>query len=338
MGDRKAGFAHRLEHGGGRRGGGGEEAHDMRQRALLVVARVEQDRHDDRRAAHVRDLVLGDEVEDRLRAHLPQADVHARLDADRPGKAPAVAMEHRQGPEIDRVAADVAGDDVAGREQVRAAMMVDDAFGVAGRARGVVERNRVPFVGGRGALVSLVALGDQRLVVEAAEPFARTVVFRVVVVDDQRPRLGELQRGADHARIFAVDNDRLGLAVIEHEGDRRCVEAGVERVEHGAAHRHAIMAFEHRRRIGEHGGDRVAADKASPHERGSELLRAGMELAVGAAKGPMRDRQPLRKHRRRPLEEGQRRERLKIGRVAIEIAVIRREGHRAELQSASARS
>ena len=282
MGDLEAGLAHRLEHGRGRRGGGGEEAHDVRQRPPLVVARVEQDRHDDRRAAHVRDLVLGDEVEDRLRAHLPQADVHACLDADRPGKAPAVAMEHRQRPEIDRVARHVGGDDVAGREQVRAAMVVDDALGIAGGARGVVERNRVPFVVRRGALIGFVALGDERLIVESAEPSARTVVFRVVIVDDQRPGLGQLQGRADHARKFAVDNERLGLAMIEHEGDRGRVEAGVERIEHGAAHRHAIVAFEHRRRVGEHDRDRVAADKAALGERGSELLRAGVELSIVA--------------------------------------------------------
>ena len=35
---------------------------------------------------------------------------------------------------------------LADRHQVGAAMMIDDALGVAGGARGVVERDRVPFV------------------------------------------------------------------------------------------------------------------------------------------------------------------------------------------------
>ena len=87
------------------------------------------------------------------------------------------------------MAADVGGEDVAGGEQVRAAMVVDDALGIAGRARSVVERDRVPFVARRRSLVSLVALGDQRLVVEAAQPFAGAVVFGIVVVDDQRRTL-----------------------------------------------------------------------------------------------------------------------------------------------------
>ena len=68
MGDLEAGFAHRRQHRGGRRRGGGEEAHEMGQRPLLLGARVEQDRHDDRRAAQVGDAVLGDQVVHRLGA------------------------------------------------------------------------------------------------------------------------------------------------------------------------------------------------------------------------------------------------------------------------------
>ena len=77
--------------------------------------------------------------------------------------------------------------------------------------------------------------------------------------------------------------------MVEHEGDRGGIEAGIERVEHGAAHRHAVVAFEHRRRVGEHDRDRVAEDRAALGERGSELFRAGVELAVTATKGSMRD-------------------------------------------------
>ena len=296
MGDLEARLAHRLEHRGGRRRGGGEEAHEMRQRLLLVRARIEQHRHDDRRAAEMGDLVLGDQVVHRLGAHLAQADVHARLDADRPGEAPAVAMEHRQRPQIDRMAAHVGGDDVADREQVGAAVVVDDALGVAGRARGVVQRNGVPFVERGRALIALVALGDERLVFDRADPLARAVVFGIVVVDDQRPNLGELQRRANDAGKLAVDDQRLRLAVVEHEGDRRRVEAGVERVEHRAAHRHAVVAFEHRRRVGEHDRDRVAARDPAFAKRRGEPFRAGVEVAIVAPEASVHDRQPVREH------------------------------------------
>ena len=226
------------------------------------------------------------------------------LDADRPGKAPAVAMEHRQRPEIDGMAADVGGDDIADREQIGAAMVVDDALGIAGRARGVIERDRVPFVDGRRALVSLVALGDQSLVFELAQPLAGAVVFGIVVIDDAAARtLASFSAAPMTAGEFAVDDERLGLAMVEHEGDRGRVEAGVERVEHGAAHRDAIVAFEHRGRVGEHDRDRVAAHDAPPGERRGELLRPRVELAIVAAQRPVDDRQPIRETRRRRAPE-----------------------------------
>ena len=284
------------------------------------------ERHD-RRAAEMRHLVFGDEVEDRFGAHLPQADVRPRLDADRPGKAPAVAMEHRQRPKIDGMGSHVGGEDIPDGQKICAAMVVDDALGIAGRSRRVVERDSVPFVHGRRALVVLVALGEQVLVFERRNASAGAVVLGIVVVDDERARLGELQGLSHHTREFAVDDQRFRFAVVEHEGDGGRVEAGVERVEHGAAHRHAIVAFEHRWRVGEHHCDRVAAGKASLGERGSEPFRAGVEFAVVAAKGSMRDCDPVRKHLRRALEKGQRRQRLKISRVAVEIAIVRQLGH-----------
>src|ERR1700691_6355873 len=109
------------------------------------------------------------------------------------------------------MAPDVAGDDVADREQIGTTMRVDDALGIAGRARGVVERDRVPFVARGRALISFVALGDQRLVVEAAEPLARAVVLRVVVADDERAGLGALERRGDSPRKVTVDDARRGL-------------------------------------------------------------------------------------------------------------------------------
>ena len=72
-------------------------------------------------------------------------------------------------------------------------------------------------------------------------------------------RRREPQRLLHQAGELAVDDQNLGLAVIEHEGERGGVEPGVERVEHAAGHRHAVVAFEHRRRVGDDHGDRVAA-------------------------------------------------------------------------------
>ena len=54
-----------------------------------------------------------------------------------------------------------------------------------------------------------------------------------------------------------------------------------------------------------------------------------MELAVAAAQGPVSDRQPIRKHRSGALEKPERRERLKIGGIAVEAAIVSVLGHQA---------
>src|SRR5205807_5078013 len=164
-----------------------------------------------------------------LGAYLAQAHVGAGKHRDRPREAPAVAVEHRQGPQIDRVLAHGAGDDVADREQISTAVAVDDALGVAGGAGRVVERNRVPFVRGYLPAKIGIAAGQELLIFDRAEPLARAGELRIVVVDDERLYLGERQRLFDRARELAVRDQHLGFAVVEREGDDRGIEARVER-------------------------------------------------------------------------------------------------------------
>ena len=126
---------------------------------------VQQRRHHDRRAAKVRHFVIGDGVEDRRGTHRAEADMRAGNDRQGPGEAPAVAVKHRQRPQIDRMLAHAAGDDVAEREQISAAVMIHHAFRIAGGARGVVERDRVPLVAGHlpGEIRIAFALGAPRI-------------------------------------------------------------------------------------------------------------------------------------------------------------------------------
>ena len=198
MGDVEARLPHRLEHRFRRRRRGGDELDHVRQRLLLGVEGVEQRRHHDRRAAQMRDLVAGDGIEDRRRPHLAQAHMGAGDHRDRPRKAPAVAVEHRQRPQIDGVLAHVAGEDVADREQVGAAVMIDDALGIAGGAGRVVEADRVPLVVGHLPGEGGIAAFEKCFVLESAEPLAGAGIFGIVVVDDERLRLGERQCLLDH--------------------------------------------------------------------------------------------------------------------------------------------
>ena len=57
----------------------------------------------DRRATIVGDFVSANGIKDILRIDLTQTDVHTRAGRNRPREAPAIAVEHRQDPEVDRV-------------------------------------------------------------------------------------------------------------------------------------------------------------------------------------------------------------------------------------------
>ena len=65
---------------------------------------------------------------------------------ERPRETPAIAVEHRQGPQIDCVFLHRGGQGVALSKEIRATVMRNDTFGIARGARGVVDRNGVPFV------------------------------------------------------------------------------------------------------------------------------------------------------------------------------------------------
>ena len=173
MGDAETRRFHRLDDGRRRRRAGGHRLHPAGQRTFLAFRRVGQHVEHNGRAAEMGHPVLGDCPVDRPRLDPPETDMGAGQRGDRPRKAPAVAVEHRQGPEIDRMRRNRLRHLVAERVQIGAAMMVDDALGVAGRARGVVEGDRVPLVvrGFRGEF--RVAGRDEVLVLNVADQLRR---------------------------------------------------------------------------------------------------------------------------------------------------------------------
>ena len=130
------------------------------------LGRVDEHAHDHGRAAQMGDRLLGERGEDRLARHLAQADLGPGLQDDAPREAPAVAVEHRQSPQIDRELRHAPDEDVADRVQVRAAVVIDHALRVAGGARGVVQRDRLPLVGREDGCCRRIAFGQQRLVLQ----------------------------------------------------------------------------------------------------------------------------------------------------------------------------
>ena len=120
-----------FEHGDRRRRTRDQPDDGPRFRALRRAGRIDQRVVDDRRTAHVSDAMLGDQLEDLCRVHLAQADIDAGRGRDRPGKAPAVAVEHRQRPEIDGMLRHRPHQDIPERVQIGAAMVIDHALGIA---------------------------------------------------------------------------------------------------------------------------------------------------------------------------------------------------------------
>ena len=165
------------------------------------------------------------------------------------------------------------------------------------------------------------------LVFDCAQPLASPAEFRIVVVDHQRLHLGERERLLHHLGELAVDDQHLGLAVIELEGDDGGVEPRVDGVEHGAGHRarrSGIRAW-------------PACWRARPRRCRRARCRAGRvpRRAVARARRTRRScgaaapwmTAVLGEHRRRALQERQRGERLEVRRIAVEIDVVGRHVH-----------
>src|SRR5258705_3947085 len=93
--------------------------------------------------------------------------MHAARSGHGPGEAPAVAVEHRQAPEVDRAWAEAGMHDCGERVQRRAAMGEHHALRPPRRAARVVDADRVVFA--LEAILWLAVAGglEERLVVSA---------------------------------------------------------------------------------------------------------------------------------------------------------------------------
>ncbi len=113
---------------------------------LVGLGRVGNDAAHRGGAAEVGDAESVDGVPDGVRAHSAQADVNARHRRHGPSGAPAVAVEHRKRPEVARGAGELIVDGLPERVQVRPAVRVQHALGLAGGAGGVVKGDGGAFV------------------------------------------------------------------------------------------------------------------------------------------------------------------------------------------------
>ena len=136
-------------------------------------------------------LVIGNRVIHGLGAHRTQADVNARGHRNRPCETPAVAVEHRQRPQIHREASHARRDGVGVAHERRTTMVVDDALGVSRRAAGIIQRNRIPLVLRRRPVEIFISVLDEGLILYVAEHLAILRKLGIIIVNDERLHLGE---------------------------------------------------------------------------------------------------------------------------------------------------
>ena len=176
---------HAFQNLGRRRRAGGHRVNRVIEALLLLGRREREHVEHDRRAAEMRYAVAIDQLEKQLRHEGADADHGGRERGHGPGVSPAVAVKHRHGVEVARVRRQRPRDHRAHGHQVGAAMVVDHALGPAGCARGVIQRQRLPFVLGRTPAEGVVTAVDQILVVTELEVVRQFRFFgRVRIVDN----------------------------------------------------------------------------------------------------------------------------------------------------------
>ena len=121
--------------------------------------------------------------------------------------------------------------------------------------------------------------------------------------------------------------------MLHHEGDRFRIEPSIQRVEHCAGHWHAVVRLDHRRRVGKHRRDGIAATDAALLECVRKSARARIHLAPAVAQcasaASVYHGRKIREHCRAAFDKTQRRERGIVGRVALKSGVEDRVRHSA---------
>ncbi len=203
-----------------------------------------------------------DQLEDAFRLDLPQADMGRGCRRYRPRQSPAGTMEHGQRPQVPRPVVDLEGLHVGQAGNVRAAMAVHDALGIAGRAGRVKQADRIPFVArARRDKVGVAAVEDRLILFRSYG--GQCGLLRVGDVDHRRRRIHRLEPRCDGFGKPSVSKEGLCLTMLKTKGDRAGIQTEVDRVQHRAEHGDGEMRLKQSRGVGGEDRDRVAiADTA----------------------------------------------------------------------------
>ncbi len=147
-------------------------------------------------------------------------------------------------------------------------MVHHDALGMTCGARGVVQRDGLPFVSDGGG-----EIGGGRRALQQREPVAAAAVLG----EDEQGHSRSSRRCGCHRGVGRIRDQQSALAVVEDPGHGIGVEAGVDGVQDGPECRDGEMCGQHLRSVRAHHGYDVAGaemlqcrDKAQDHvaERG----------------------------------------------------------------------
>ena len=250
MHDAEVELAHPGQQRRRRRGGGDHRRH----RPLQAVRPGMVDDHqlDGRGPVVVRDPLAVDQLPDQPGVHRAHGHVACRDRGDRPREAPAVAVEHRQRPQVGRIGAQAGHDHLAHRVQVRAAVGVLHPLGLPRGPRGVVDRDRL-------FLVLQPARRPHRR--RAGQELLVRVPGHAGVVTADHGHPGQAGRLGDR-RESRVEQQVLRAAVLQDVPDLGAGQAVVDRDQDPARGRHAEMGLQHGRRVEQQRGDAVALGQA----------------------------------------------------------------------------
>ena len=240
-----------------------------------------------------------DEVVDRRRIDGAQHDMGAAHRGERIDTAPAVAVEHRQRPQLDIVVANAEVDDHVVGVEIAIAVRQHHALGPRGGAGGVVDRDDVVLVERDG----LGQLGgpctNQRIPVD---PSRRRIA--VAARHDPVPHGGQARADpVDHVGVLAVDQHGGDPGVIEDvlvvAGDQPIVQ----RHENGADETGPVKTLEEEMRVGTENADAVALADAEAAQGVAEPVRARRHLAIGESLAGVDHAHLLGVSRRRAAQE-----------------------------------
>ena len=254
--------------------------------------------------------MLADLLPDRISAHLAQAHVRAADGGDGPRGTPAVAVEHRQRPQVDAVLVVPGVHDLGEGVQVGAPVRVDHALREAGGAGGVVERDGSELVRDRPRQLAPRGPGDQVGVGHQPGLIGRLgdgrPGFAVGGHDQLFQRAGFARRGQRGGQQPLVGDEDLRARVAQDVGDLLGGEPGVNGDEHRARQRDREMGDQHLGQVGHQVGDPVAGLDAAGPQRAGSPRRLGRELGVGEAPATVDHGDLVGPHASRAIQEGQR--------------------------------